>query len=155
MYCNQHHCSLNILGNLKPYILLWYNLSVYDIIVITMYFMGPFKISKREVPRGVRNSKVRRQDKFRRDWSRHYHKCKSQSGTGPGVRRSKRPLLACRTRCICSMETLHNKVKSHSVIRSRSVMVKNWCNVLSMEDVTVCGHHPEYHILFGRGGPHI
>ena len=25
----------------------------------------------REVPRGVRNSKVRRQDKFRRDWSRH------------------------------------------------------------------------------------
>ena len=28
-------------------------------------------ISKREVPRGVRNSKVRRQDKFRKDWSRH------------------------------------------------------------------------------------
>ena len=27
--------------------------------------------SKREVPRGVRNSKVRRQDKFRRDGSRH------------------------------------------------------------------------------------
>ena len=27
--------------------------------------------SKREVPRGVRNSKVRRQDKPRRDWSRH------------------------------------------------------------------------------------
>ena len=29
-------------------------------------------------------------------------------GTGPGVRRSKRPLLACRARCICSMETLYN-----------------------------------------------
>ena len=56
--------------------------------------------SKREVPRGVRNSKVRRQDKFRRDWSRHKNTSKSQSGTGPGVRRSKRPLLACRTRCI-------------------------------------------------------
>ena len=27
--------------------------------------------SKGEVPRGVRNSKVRRQDKFGRDWSRH------------------------------------------------------------------------------------
>ena len=27
--------------------------------------------NKREVPRDVRNSKVRRQDKFRRDWSRH------------------------------------------------------------------------------------
>ena len=29
------------------------------------------KRSKREVPRDIRNSKVRRQDKFRRDWSRH------------------------------------------------------------------------------------
>ena len=32
----------------------------------------------------------------------------SPSGTGPSVRRSKHPLLACRTRCICFMETLHN-----------------------------------------------
>ena len=31
--------------------------------------------------------------------------------------------------------------KSNSIIRSTSVMVKNWCNVLSMEGVTVCGHH--------------
>ena len=45
--------------------------------------------------------------------------------------------------------------KSNSVIRSRSVMVKNWCNVLSIEGVTVCGHHPECRITFGRGGPHI
>ena len=44
--------------------------------------------------------------------------------------------------------------KSNSVIRSRSVMVKNWCNVLSMEGVTVCGHHPECRVTFGRGGPH-
>ena len=71
-------------------------------------FLGAGVKGKREVPRGVRNSKVRRQDKFRRDWSRHKNTCKSQSGTGPGVRRSKRPLLACRTRCICSMETLYN-----------------------------------------------
>ena len=42
--------------------------------------------------------------------------------------------------------------KSNSVIRSRSVMVKNCCNVLSMEGVTVCGHHPECHVTFGRGG---
>ena len=34
-------------------------------------------------------------------------------------------------------------------------MVKNWCNVLSMEGVTVCGHHPECRVTFGRGGPHI
>ena len=45
--------------------------------------------------------------------------------------------------------------KSNSVIRSRSVMVKNWCNVLSMEGVTVFGHHPECRVTFGRGGPHI
>ena len=41
--------------------------------------------------------------------------------------------------------------KSNSVIRSRSVMVKNWCNVLSMEGVTVCGHHPECRVTFGEG----
>ena len=45
--------------------------------------------------------------------------------------------------------------KSNSVIRSRSVMVKNWCYVLSMEGVTVCGHHQECRVTFGRGGPHI
>ena len=28
------------------------------------------------------------------------------NGTGPGVRRSKRPLLACRTRCKCSRKPL-------------------------------------------------
>ena len=71
---------------------------------IHMYYEWEAK----EVPRGVRISKVRRQDKFRKDWSQHKNTCKSQSGTGQGVRRSKRPLLACRTRCICSMETLHN-----------------------------------------------
>ena len=61
-----------------------------------------------EVPRDVRNSKVRKQDKFRRDWSQQKNTCKSQSRTGPGVRRSKRPLMACRTRCKCSMETSRN-----------------------------------------------
>ena len=30
-----------------------------------------------------------------------------------------------------------------SVIRSRSVKVQNWCNVSSMEDITVYGHPPE------------
>ena len=42
--------------------------------------------------------------------------------------------------------------KSNSVIRSRSVTVKTWCNVLSMEGVTVCCHHPEGRVTFGRGG---
>ena len=31
-------------------------------------------------------------------------------------------------------------------------MVKNWCNVLSIEGVTVCGHNPECRVTFGRGG---
>ena len=30
-------------------------------------------------------------------------------------------------------------------------MVKNWCNVLSMEGVTVCGHHPECRVTSGGG----
>ena len=45
---------------------------------------------------------------LRHAWGYGGHILDFQSGTGPGVRRSKRPLLACRTRCICSMETLHN-----------------------------------------------
>ena len=28
-------------------------------------------------------------------------------------------------------------------------MVKNWCNILSMEGVTVCGHHSECCVTFG------
>ena len=35
----------------------------------------------------------------------------SPIGTGPGVRRSKRPLSACYTRRICSMEISQNSVK--------------------------------------------
>ena len=64
--------------------------------------------SKTEVTMDVRNSKVWKHDKFRRDWPRHENTCKSQSGTGPGARRGKCHLLACHTRCKCSMETSHN-----------------------------------------------
>ena len=35
-----------------------------------------------EVPRDVRNSKARKQDKFRRDLSQHKKRCKSQKGIG-------------------------------------------------------------------------
>ena len=83
--------------------------KVYDghsVYLSLLFFCGlMYNWEKTEVPRDVRNSKVRKQDKFRRDWSQHKNTWKSQSGTGPGVRRSKRPLLACRTRCKCSMET--------------------------------------------------
>ena len=63
--------------------------------------------SKRRVPRDVQNSTVLKQDKYRRDWScvSILETCKSQSGIGLGLRRSKRPLSACHTRCRCPMET--------------------------------------------------
>ena len=35
----------------------------------------------------------------------------AKSGTEPGVRKGKRSLLACHTRCKCSMETTRNSVK--------------------------------------------
>ena len=31
----------------------------------------------------------------------------------------------------------------------------NIIGTVSMEGVTVCGHHPERRVTFGRGGPHI
>ena len=43
-------------------------------------------------------------------WSQQMeHKQVSQWGTEPGVRKGKRSLLACHTRCKCSMETTHNR----------------------------------------------
>ena len=84
----------------------WYKMCMY--ILRISNGSGESFPSKREVPRDVRNTKVRKQDKFRRNWSRHLNTCKSQSWTGLGVRRSKRPLLACHTLCKCFMETAHN-----------------------------------------------
>ena len=43
---------------------------------------------------GDRTQKVRRHDKFRKEWSQQMQ---VPNGTGPGVRRSKRHLLASRT----------------------------------------------------------
>ena len=64
----------NKIFNLEEHVLLELRISVdfiisfssFEVIVLHFGVKG-----KREVPRGVRNSKVRRQDKFRRDWSRH------------------------------------------------------------------------------------
>ena len=46
-----------------------------------------------------------------------------------------------------------NKVKIGNKVQfgDRS---KNWCNVLSVEGVTVDDHVPECHVPFGRGGLH-
>ena len=43
-------------------------------------------------------------------WSQQLeHKQVPQWGTEPGVWKGKRSLLACHTRCICSMENTHNR----------------------------------------------
>ena len=46
------------------------------------------------------------------------HKQVPQWGTEPGVRKGKRSLLACHTRCKCSMGTTHNRWRSSSVSMS-------------------------------------
>ena len=57
-----------------------------------------------EVKRRVKTWQVRR------IWSQQLeHKQVPQWGTEPGVRKGKRSLLACHTRCKCSMETTHNR----------------------------------------------
>ena len=55
-----------------------------------------------------------------KDWSQHVEHMQVLNWTGQGVWRSKRPLSACYTRRICSMEISHKSVKkSISVERSR------------------------------------
>ena len=74
------------------------------------------------------------------------------NGTGPGVRRSKRPLLASRTRCnvlwkppkFCNKVIIGIKFQIGNKFANR-------CNVRSIEGVIVYGHVPECHVTFGRG----
>ena len=44
------------------------------------------------------------------------------NGTGPGVRRSKRPLLASRTRCNVLWKPPNSVIRSKSVLKSSSVI---------------------------------
>ena len=62
------------------------------------------------------------------------------NGTGPGVRRSKRPLLASRTRCnvLWKPPKFGNKVKIGNKVKFGN-KVANWCNILSIEGVIVYG----------------
>ena len=77
------------------------------------------------------------------------------NGTGPGVRRSKRPLLASRTRCnvLWKPPKFGNKVKIGNKVQFGNKCA-NWCNVRSIEGVIVYGHVPECHVTFGRGRLH-
>ena len=77
------------------------------------------------------------------------------NGTGPGVRRSKRLLLASRTRChvLWKPPKIGNKVKICNKVKFGN-KVANWCNIWSIEGVIVFGHVPECHVTFGRGRLH-
>ena len=77
------------------------------------------------------------------------------NGTGPGVRRSKRPLLASRTRCnvLWKPPKFGNKVKIGNKVQFGNRFA-NWCNAWSIEGVIVYGHVPECHVTFGRGRLH-
>ena len=69
------------------------------------------------------------------------------NGTGPGVRRSKRPLLASSTRCnvLWKPPKFGNKVKIGNKVQFGNKFA-NWCNVWSIECVIVYGHVPECHV---------
>ena len=77
------------------------------------------------------------------------------NGTGPGVRRSKRPLLASRTRCNVPWKPpkFGNKVKIGIKVLFGNTFA-NRCNVCKIEGVIVYGHVPECHVTFGRGRLH-
>ena len=79
-------------------------------------------------------------------WSQQLeHKQVPKRGTEPGVRKGKRSLLACHTRCKCSIETTRNSVKVNLVIK----VIKLVESLISWE-VTVTGQGPEWHLTFVR-----
>ena len=112
-------------------------------------FYPPF-YSKTEEPRDFRNSKVRKQDKFRRDlfstlehmqvqkWNRT--RCQEELTSSFGMRHPLQMFYRNLTQILGKT--------SNSVIRSRSVKGQNWCYVSSMEGVTVYGNHPECRVSF-------
>ena len=58
-----------------------------------------YRINKIEVPRDVRNTKGPYTLQVQERMVSTLEQMQVPNGTGPGVRRSKRPLLASRTRC--------------------------------------------------------
>ena len=64
---------------------------------------------------------------------------------GPSVRKGKRYLLACHTRCKCSMETTKNSMKVKIAINVMKLVE----SLISWE-VTV-GQGSEYHLTFVKG----
>ena len=63
----------------------------------------------RESTEGYSKNIVRKITK--KDWSQQVEHMQVPKGTGPGIRRSKRPLSACHTRRKCASETYQKLVK--------------------------------------------
>ena len=74
--------------------------------------------------------KVRRHDKFQERMVSTLEQMQVPNGTGPGDRRSKRPLLARRTRCnvLWKPQKFGNKVKIGNKVQFGNKFA-NWCNV--------------------------
>ena len=82
-----------------------------NLVLVTINITSVYK-QNRESTEGYPKSIVRKNnDKFGKGLVSISRTYASPKGTGPGVRRSKRPLSACHTRRICSMETTQNSVK--------------------------------------------
>ena len=96
--------------------------------------------SKIEVPRDVRNSKDPYTWQVQKRMVSTLEQMQVPNWTGPGVRRSKRLLLASRTRCnaLWKPPKFGNKVKIGIKVQFGNKFA-NWCNVWSIEGVIVYG----------------
>ena len=82
----------------------------------------------------------------------NWSSCKSQKGMEPGVRKCKRSLLVCHTRCKCSVKSTRKLV----IIKLRIGMkvIKLVKSLIGVE-VTVTGRAAECQLTFARGRLHI
>ena len=112
-------------------------------------------VSKIEVPRDVQNSKGPYTWQVQERMVSTLEQMQVPNGTGPGVRRSKRPLPASRTRRNAPWKPpkFGNKVKIGNKVQFGNRFA-NWCNAWSIKGVIVYGHVPECHVTFGRGRLH-
>ena len=133
--------------------------NTYHIVWITNWFtfsIYRLSLSKIEVPRDVRNSKGPQTWQAQERTVPTLEQTQVPNGTGPGVRRSKRPLPASRTRCNAPWKPpkFGKKVKIGNKVQFGNKFA-NCCNVWSIEGVIVYGHHvPECHVTSGRGRLH-
>ena len=111
--------------------------------------------SKIEVPRDVRNSKGPETWQVQERTVSTLEQMQVSNGTGPGVWRGKRPLLASRTRCNVLWKPPKSGYKVKIGNKAKfGYKVANLCYVWSIEGGIVYGHVPECHVTFGRGGLH-